>query len=119
VDPGYQTSLITLLSLNISTIVEPISITTDDYLNMKISAIAISVLGLASSVSAFTTSPLFGKVPQHALRMGEGDDAVSDNPVDDFKQKQSNIRGADSTVSSINDGSTNNFVIFRIFIFYF
>ena len=84
---------------------------------MKISAIAISVFGLATSVSAFTTSPLFGRIPQHALRMAEGDEAVTESPVDEFKQKQSNIRGSDSTVSSIIDESTDVLVIFRNFIF--
>ena len=66
---------------------------------MKVSSVAIYLLGLtASSVSAFTASPLFAKVPQHALRMAE-DEAVVENPVDSFKQKQSEIRNVDKKVS--------------------
>jgi hypothetical protein len=60
---------------------------------MKFSTIAISFLGLAASVSAFTPSPLFARIPHHALRMADDvEEAVSENTVGDFKSKQSFTR---------------------------
>jgi len=61
---------------------------------MKISSFAISLVTITASVSAFTTSPLFGSraaapIQHAALRMADDE---SSNSVEDFKDKQSVTR---------------------------
>jgi len=69
---------------------------------MKISFLAISVLGLGASVSAFTAPSAFGS-PRHALRMAKDDkEDVGDNSLVDFKSKQSVTRIGDKKKDTID-----------------
>lgn len=69
---------------------------------MKISCLAISILGLGASVSAFTAPSAFGS-PRHALRMAKNDkEDVGDNSLVDFKSKQSVTRIGDKKKDTID-----------------
>lgn len=80
---------------------------------MKISCLAISILGLGASVSAFTAPSAFGS-PRHALRMAKNDkEDVGDNSLVDFKSKQSVTRIGDKKKVSLLQLNLSNISIYR------